>query len=79
MSQKEPAWRKQYVICTCLRPGCPRTKLLHRKYLESYVPKTTVEIRSFCPWHEKGGMKEYPEFYYDNQGRELDWETGKPA
>jgi hypothetical protein len=31
-----------------------------------------------CPWHEKQGMKAYPEYYYDAKGRELDWETGKP-
>lgn len=47
--------------------------------LDSYVPKATVEIRSDCPWHEKQGMKAYPEYYYDAQGRELDWETGKPV
>lgn len=74
-----PAWRKNFVKCTCLHPGCPRTSLLERKYLESYVPKATVEIRSDCPWHEKEGMKAYPEYYYDKQGRELDWETGKPV
>lgn len=74
-----PAWRKNFVKCTCLHPGCPRTSLLERKYLESYVPKKTVEIRSDCPWHEKQGMKAYPEYYYDAQGRELDWETGKPV
>lgn len=74
-----PAWRKNFVKCTCLHPGCPRTSLLERKYLEPYVPKATVEIRSDCPWHEKEGMKAYPENYYDAQGRELDWETGKPA
>lgn len=53
--------------------------LLERKYLESYVPKATSEIRSDCPWHTEEGMKAYPEYYYDAQGRELDWETGKPV
>ena len=72
-------WRKDFVKCTCLHKGCPRTSLLERKYLESYVPKKTVEIRMDCPWHEKQGMKAYPEYYYDAQGRELDWETGKPV
>jgi len=71
------SWRKDFVKCRCLHKGCPRTSLLERKYLESYVPKQTAEIHSDCPWHEKEGMKAYPEYYYDAQGRELDWETGK--
>lgn len=71
------SWRKDFVKCRCLHKGCPRTSLLERKYLESYVPKQTAEIHSDCPWHEKEGMKAYPEYYYDAKGRELDWETGK--
>ena len=71
-------WRKNCVKIRCLHPGCPRTSLLEREYLESYVPKQTAEIHMDCPWHEKQGMKAYPEYYYDAKGRELDWETGKP-
>jgi hypothetical protein len=61
-----------------MQKGCPRTALLEREYLESYVPKQTAVIRQYCPWHAKEGWKAYPEEYYDAQGRELDWETGKP-
>lgn len=71
-------WRKNFVKIRCLKRGCPRTSLFERKYLEDYVPKKTEEIHTDCSWHSKEGMKAYPEYYYDAQGRELDWETGKP-
>ena len=71
-------WRKNFVKIRCLHQGCPRTTLLDRQYLESYVPKQTATIYMFCPWHAKEGWKAYPEFYYDANGRELNWETGKP-
>lgn len=73
-----PSWRKNFVKIRCLKKGCPRTSLLERKYLESYVPKQTAEIHTGCPWHTQEGMKAYPEYYFDSKGRELDWETGKP-
>jgi hypothetical protein len=37
------------------------------------MPEGTVEIRSMCPWHVKEGDKEYPEFYYDKDGEEIEW------
>lgn len=71
-------WRKNFVKIRCLKEGCPRTSLCERKNLADYVPKRTAEIHSDCPWHTEEGNKEYPEYYYDSKGRELDWETGKP-
>lgn len=46
--------------------------------MPSDLPAIVVEIHSYCPWHSKEGWKEYPERYFDAQGRELDWETWKP-
>lgn len=58
----------------CLKPGCPRT----RKIFRSMYPDlggNVCEVHSFCPWHEKSGWKEYPEYYYNKNGQRLDPET----
>jgi hypothetical protein len=36
------------------------------------VPTKVAEIHSYCPWHEKEGMKAYPELFFDRKGRRLD-------
>jgi len=64
-----------FVRLRCLKKGCPRTRLIERP---DDVGKNVAEIHSFCPWHTKEGWKEYPETYYDAQGRELAWEGWKP-
>uniref|UniRef100_A0A6M3KD93 Uncharacterized protein n=1 Tax=viral metagenome TaxID=1070528 RepID=A0A6M3KD93_9ZZZZ len=55
-------------ILRCLKKGCPRTK----KIPSENLPKGTMEVRSYCPWHEGNGWKDYPEYYYDKDGNEID-------
>lgn len=63
------------ILMRCIKKGCPRTRRLPRP---EDVGINVVEIYSYCPWHEKSGMKEYPEYFFDAKGRALDWETWKP-
>lgn len=67
--------RRDTILMRCLKKGCPRTRRVPRP---DDVGKNVAEIHSDCPWHEKEGMKAYPEYFYDAKGRELDWETWKP-
>lgn len=63
------------IIMRCLHGGCPRTRKVE---YSNDISKKVSEIHSYCPWHEKVGMKEYPEIYYDQKGRKLDpitWEV----
>ncbi len=59
------------VTLSCLKKGCPRKLKIPRTNLESYVPADTVEIKSFCPWHEQHGHKDAGERYYNTEGIEL--------
>lgn len=69
---------KRRVALECLKPGCPRKMVLTGDSIDETIPKQAVMIKSYCPWHEKSGGKDYPESYFNKDGRELDWETGEP-
>lgn len=69
-------WRENMVRMVCLHKGCPR-KVWRPRSTE--LPAVVKTVQSDCDWHEQPGMKEYPEYYYDAKGRELDWETWKPV
>lgn len=63
------------ILMRCLKKGCPRTRRIPRP---EDVGSNVVEIHSDCTWHAKDGMKAYPEYFFDAEGRELDWQTWQP-
>ena len=63
------------VVLKCIKKGCPRSrKISIDKKHDPEVPKGTTVIRSYCPWHTGEGWKDYPEYYYDKDGNELDYD-----
>ena len=61
--------RSGQVHLICSNPKCPNQRWVKRS---EELGKNVVTVQSDCPWHERSGMKEYPEYFYDSQGRELD-------
>jgi len=35
------------------------------------MPRGTIRIKSDCPWHIQEGGKDYPEEYYDKNGKKI--------
>jgi len=60
------------VTLTCLKKDCPRKKKID--FDAGTMPKGTVEIKSYCPWHQDlDGDKVSAEFCYNKNGKELLW------
>lgn len=55
----------------CLKKGCPRTRRIPKSEINDPLPRGTVCIKSYCPWHEQSGSKDSPELYFDMDGNQL--------
>lgn len=64
---KKPA----LVLLRCRKRGCPRRRRIER---DETMPRGTVEIVDFCPWHEQSGTKGDAATYFNANGVEVVWE-----
>lgn len=57
------------VILRCLKKGCPR--IVKLDFDAESMPAGTVEIKSYCDWHQEIGSRGYNEKYFDANRKEL--------